>query len=265
MVEFYDGENGVVAAREMFLDILRDIDTQFDITTKQLKELQQRRPNLRERLADTYLVEKAFTSALEALGDAIELAREEGFDDDARWPVLIRLTYKAALVAALGGDMAEARKQMATADDDAARFLKPAQTELTSKEVATGAVTPDSPSESLTAQLAKTVVKWLGSADEKSKRATLPQLVAKLNRPPRTVSRDELLLLLVVSDWLLTEGNAPPDVHGDLVACMALLSNVKPTEDPVRPSDWKLPAGWRPKLFERYAKRAEEAKKASSG
>jgi hypothetical protein len=254
MVDFYEGQ--ISRAAGTLRQMLDEIRTSSKITTRQREELKQRRPNLLERLADAVLVEPS--QAVEAhrvLAEAVRVARdEERFDSDARWPVLIRLMYKTALAAALAGEGREAQRLLETAREQVRNFESKAPIDFAGGPLA--ALRPADARRKqagygLTRELAESVVEWRARSGALLDRAR-QTLVAHLGRNPASVSRDELLLLLVVAERLLVDPATPAAMREEAAGYLATLAAVEPKGKPADSTPDSQP--WRrPRLFQRYA------------
>jgi hypothetical protein len=218
-----------------------------------------------ERLADTYLVEAAPADAKRRLEDAIRRAEELGFGgSDPRLPVLIRLKYKLALVSGLAGDLDAAKTQHSSANNDVAaleaRGEKVTTTDVTKR---LGAPVGKKSPFGLTKELAEAVLGWLGAQGNERARK-LERLTGTLDVLPREVSRDELLLLLLVGERLLADSSITASTRVELAGFVTALSKIQPREAPVGGNGDPID-NMTPKLFERYAKLAAQQRSGQSG
>ncbi|MBW3597519.1 MAG: serine/threonine protein kinase [Planctomycetes bacterium] len=244
MAQMYAGE--ARPARQRFLALLGNIGA--GDTPKQQRELEDRRPNLYERLADTAL----FNGPMEAMNAdpaaeleaAIQAAKHQNFSSDGRKAVLIRLEYKLGAVYAMNGNLEKAIEHR-----DEAQRLEPEPSGSESSPPPGRKSTYD-----LTKRIAQAAIAWR-SLDEEERRQGRQQLLERIAAAQSGLPRDDLLLLLYVGENLLESDQLAPQEKADLAKQMQQLirSQPFPPRQPGAPdSPLRVPG-----VFERYNKAAE--------
>jgi uncharacterized protein YbjQ (UPF0145 family) len=250
MAEMYAGD--AVAARQAFHDLLDQINEakQGEMTKKQLLELEDRQPNLYERLADTALLTGSDTldgmkidpaAELEA---AIEFAESLKFAKDGRRAVLIRLEYKLAVVRAMRGELVAAQERR----DEAARY---------ESEASSSASAPASGSRraayELTMQVAIAALEWK-SANPTFQESGRDKLLTLIKTAPSNLDRDDLFLLLYAAENLLKSKELAADEKAALAEQIRNLIPV-PSADSSEPEVARRVQG----VFARYLELAQAA------
>jgi hypothetical protein len=257
MVNMYAGD--ALAARRQFQELLDQINAaQGEMTKKQLSELEDRRPNLYERLADTALLTGSDTldgmkiDPAEELESALQFAKSLKFVEDGRRAVLIRLEYKAAAVRAMRDETLLAQERR----DEAMRY------ETEAAESSTTNSTPprigrQSTFES-TKRIALAALEW--KSDEPSaQEAGRARLLAFIRTAPSNLARDDLFLLLYTAENLLKSNELAADEAAALAEQIRHLIPVKsfPSADPSEPEAARRVQG----VFARYLELAQTAGK----
>lgn len=254
MTQLYSGD--AVAARRVFEQLIEQMDMpKRGVTKKQRAELEQRRPNLYERLADTALfsgaaiVSGADVDPARELDAAILAARRLKFAADGRKAVLIRLEYKAAAVRALRGDLTQAAQHR-----DEAMALE----ETTSEAPSSESDPPPARRRSnfaLTKQVALATLDWRSPDDGEQHRGR-NRLMELIAGAPSGLLRDDLLLLLYVGENLLQSDELAPAERRELAQQIRqlILAQPFPAQNPaVAGSAPRVPG-----VFQRYLKMAQE-------
>jgi serine/threonine protein kinase len=254
MVDYYQGRVG--EARDELEKLTGDNETMAeasaDYTVRQQAELRRRQPNLLERLADAELVEPgAQNDAVACMEDAIDEAAAQGFKDNARLPVLIRLDFKTAVIAALTGDLGGAMAHFAAATEAAERLRK--------ESAAPGGRqvrTTRSSRFEVSRSLAAACVDWL-SPDAKMQQEAIKRIANQFKRSLAELTRDELLLLMFVGDRFLQSGDSATyrDARRDIAAGVSRLADVRPLGKEVPPAGDR--AYTPPPLLVRYREMAD--------
>jgi serine/threonine protein kinase len=254
MAKMYQGE--ATEARKLFRELLAEIDSPpRRITTRQRTELEDRRPNLYERLADTALftgsdeLDGMMINPVDELEAAIQYAESLNFAEDGRRAVLIRLHYKGAVVRALRGEnpsrAQEHRRQ-------AVQLETEARTKSSSGSQSTVARPP---TYELTKKIALAVLAWKSgaAAGQESGRRELREIVETAGSG---LSRDDLLLLLYVGENLLESEELTPVEETALAEQIRQVIRVQPFP-PAQPGDSHSPPRI-PGVFRRYLEMAEQ-------
>ncbi len=255
MTQMYSGE--AAAARQVFQQLIEQIDMpKRGVTKKQRSELEDRRPNLYERLADTALfsgadvVSGADVDPAQELDAAILAARRLKFAADGRKAVLIRLEYKAAAVRALRGELT-----LAAQHRDEAMALETPVSEGSPRE----AEPPPSRRRSnfaLTKQIATATLDWRTPSDDSQEqgRKKLMELIAGASSG---LLRDDLLLLLYAGENLLKSDELAPKERTALAQQIRQLILAQPF--PPRNANAPGSPPRVPGVFQRYLEMAQEA------
>jgi tetratricopeptide (TPR) repeat protein len=256
MAQMYQGEAD--AARQLFRALLEQIDRPpREITSKQRRELLDRRPNLHERLADTSLFlgndgpDDHGNDPVRELEEAIATAQDQRFLTDGRKAILIRLQYKAAVVRALRGDVEQATRHV-----DAARAIELAASAKPSTTTSAAPQGRRRPNFEMTKQAAMAALLWKSNngAPRESGRNELMQMIAAADAG---LPRDDLLLLLYVGEQLVESDELAPRDRVALARQMQKLIRVQsfPAQDPkAGGSPARVPG-----VFQRYLTVAEQA------
>jgi hypothetical protein len=259
MVNMYSGD--AVAARQSFQELLDQINAaEGELTKKQLIELEDRRPNLYERLADTALLTGSDAldgmqiDPAEELESALQFAESLNFADDGRRAVLIRLEYKAAVVRAMRGEL-----QLALERRDEAVKYENAAREGSSGGSAAGARRP---TYELTKQVAEAALKWK-TDDHAARDEGRAELLAIIRTAPSNLDRDDLFLLLYAAENLLKSGELASD---DTAALAEQIPNLIPVKSTVPDGASEPDAARRVQgVFARYLELAQFAGQGAAG
>jgi hypothetical protein len=258
MAQMYAGD--AVAARRAFHDLLDQInEAQEEMTKKQLIELEDRRPNLYERLADTALLTGSDTldgmqiDPAAELESAIQFARSLDFADDGRRSVLIRLEYKLAVVRAMRGELAAAQERR----DEAARYENEGSSSTSAPTSAARRATFE-----VTKQIALAGLEWR-SEDATAQQAGRDKLLTLIETAPSNLDRDDLFLLLYAAENLLKSNQLAAEEQAALAEQIRNLIPVRsfPSADPSEPEAARRVQG----VFARYLDLAPNTGQGTAG
>jgi hypothetical protein len=244
MVNMYAGD--ALAARQAFQDLLNQINAaQGEMTKKQLLELEDRRPNLYERLADTALLTGSESldgmsiNPAEELESAIQFAESLAFAEDGRKAVLIRLEYKLAAVRAMRGEQELALERR----NEAVAYEKEASASSPTSSAGGRRATYE-----LTKQIAQSVLKWK-SEDRGASGEGRGELLALVETAPSNLDRDDLFLLLYVAENLIKSKELSAGEEETLAQAIHNLVPVKSSSGPAAQG-----------VFARYLEMAQAAR-----